>query len=168
MDAQEQLAAIRHLAGLFERDRIDYWLFGGWAVDFHVGHVTREHADIDIAVWQADLEAIGALLVADGWARSAEPGEDGYTTYRRNSLNMDLAYLARGELDTVYTPLASGCGEWPPHSFGPEVRELAGTRAHVVSFASLLADKSVRRDDLATAVKDAADVAVLRSASGSR
>jgi hypothetical protein len=33
---------------LAEHD-IAYWLFGGWAVDFHAGQVTREHGDIDIA-----------------------------------------------------------------------------------------------------------------------
>jgi hypothetical protein len=163
MSREYQLAAIKRLDTMFERDRIDYWLFGGWAVDFHAGKVTREHADIDIAVWHTDLDAVDALLAADGWARSPASEDDGYTTYTRDRFSVDLAFLARDERDTVYTPSASGRGEWPVGSFGADVRELAGTRAHVVSLASLLADKSERREDLATAAKDAADVAVLRS-----
>ena len=166
MSREYQLAAIKRLDTMFERDRIDYWLFGGWAVDFHAGTVTREHADIDIAVWHADFDAVDALLAADGWARTPAPEDDGYTTYIRDRLRIDLAFLARDEHDTVYTPLDAGRGEWPVDSFAADVRELAGTRARVVSLASLVADKSEQREDLVTAAKDAADVAVLRSASG--
>jgi hypothetical protein len=166
MSREYQLAAIKRLDALFERDRIDYWLFGGWAVDFHAGRLTRDHADIDIAVWQSDLDAVDALLAAEGWAPSPAPEDDGYTTYVRDRVHLDVAFLARDERDTVYTPLESGRGEWPPDSFGADVRELAGTRAHVVSLTSLIADKSERREDSATASKDAADVAVLRLASG--
>jgi hypothetical protein len=41
---------------------IEYWLFGGWTVDFHAGRVTRDHEDVDLAVWQSDLDHIRALL----------------------------------------------------------------------------------------------------------
>ena len=46
----EQLAALEELHRLLERHRIEYWLFGGWAVDFHTGTVTRPHDDLDMAV----------------------------------------------------------------------------------------------------------------------
>jgi aminoglycoside-2''-adenylyltransferase len=48
----EQLAALARLHEQLERHGIEYWLFGGWAVDFHAGSVTRPHDDLDIAVWQ--------------------------------------------------------------------------------------------------------------------
>ena len=44
-----QLSDIAEFARLFEDAALDYWLFGGWAVDFHVGEVTRAHGDIDRA-----------------------------------------------------------------------------------------------------------------------
>jgi hypothetical protein len=158
----DQLAAIGRLDELFGRVRVDYWLFGGWAVDFHAGVVTRDHADIDIAVWHADAAAVDALLTADGWANKPAPEQDGYTTYTRHGLHLDLAFLAR-DGETVYTPLEAGRGEWPAGSFGEYVGEVRGAHARVVSASSLLVDKSQHRDDLATAMKDAADVAVLRS-----
>jgi hypothetical protein len=167
MSGELQLAAIRRLDAMFERDGIDYWIFGGWAVDFHAGRVTREHADIDVAIWLADLDAVQALLISDGWVHTPAPEHDGYTTYARDGLHVDLAFLARDRHDTVYTPLRSGRGDWPPDCFGPDVRELAGTRAHVVSLSSLIADKTQRREDLVTQTKDALDVAVLRSTIGS-
>jgi hypothetical protein len=168
MSGERDLAAIRRLDGMFERDGIDYWIFGGWAVDFHAGRVTRDHADIDIAIWQTDLDVVDALLVADGWAHTPAPEHDGYTTYTRDGLHVDLAFLAPGEHDTAYTPLESGRGDWPPDSFGSDIRELAGTRAHVVSLSSLVVDKSQPRDDPVTRTKDASDVAVLRSVSVGR
>jgi hypothetical protein len=41
-----------HLGEVWEQFEVlsRYWLFGGWAVDFHAGRVTRDHADIDLAV----------------------------------------------------------------------------------------------------------------------
>jgi hypothetical protein len=167
MSGELHLAAIRRLNATFERDGIDYWVFGGWAVDFHAGRVTREHADIDIAIWDTDLDRVHGLLVADGWAHAPATEHDGYTAYTRDGLRLDLAFLARDEHDTVYTPAKSGRGEWPPDSFGSDIRELAGTRAHVVSISSLVADKSQRRDDLVTQTKDALDIAVLRSVNDS-
>jgi hypothetical protein len=157
-----QLAAIGRLAALFERDGMDYWLFGGWAVDFHAGAVTRNHADIDMAVWATDGPAVHALLIADGWTDGSAPAQHGYASYSRDDLHLDVAFLV-GDAEGVYTPAGSERGEWPAGSFGTDVGELAGMHARVVSAISLLADKSQPRDDSSTASKDAADVAILRS-----
>jgi hypothetical protein len=46
-----QLAALADLDNHFQLHQIAYRLFGGWAVDFHVGQVTRAYGDLDIAVW---------------------------------------------------------------------------------------------------------------------
>ena len=94
-----------------------------------------------------------------GHARGAE--HDGYTTYTRDGVDVDLAFLARDEDGTVYTPLASGRGDWPAGSFGPDVRRLSQAQARVVTAASLIADKSQPRADPIATAKDAADVAVL-------
>jgi len=52
--SEEQLAGLAGLHELLERHAIEYWLFGGWAVDFHAGSVTRAHDDLDLAVWPRD------------------------------------------------------------------------------------------------------------------
>lgn len=39
----DQLAAIAELDHVLTQHWLPYWLFGGWAVEFHVGRVTREH-----------------------------------------------------------------------------------------------------------------------------
>jgi hypothetical protein len=49
-----QLATLARVHELLTENAIDYWLFGGWAVDFHARAVTRQHADIDMAIWSMD------------------------------------------------------------------------------------------------------------------
>ena len=154
----DQLTALAQLDQLFERHEVAYWLFGGWAVDFHVGRVTRGHEDIDIAVWLDDRERVSILLLECAWAHRPTPGEDGHTAYERNGIRLEVAFLARDERGHVYTPLRDGRGDWPAGSFGDEVAQLRGVRARVVGRESLIADKSSIRPDAVTAAKDRADV----------
>ncbi len=161
-DNRSQLAVIGELDELLERQGIDYWIFGGWAVDLYAGRVTRPHADIDIAVWMDDLERIDELLGQAGWRHTPQADEDGYTQYVHGAARLDLAFLARGDDGVVYTPIQNGRGEWPLGAFGDDAAAVLGVRAHVVSLSSLLADKLEVRCDPSTRAKDRADVAVLR------
>jgi hypothetical protein len=163
-----QLETIGWLHTLLGEQGIDYWLFGGWAVDFHAGRVTRDHEDVDLAVWQSDFDLISGLLEAHGWAHAPEPGEDGYTGYEREGVRVELAFLACDEAGAVYTPLTDGGrGNWPVGSFGDAIGEVNGVQARVVGLASLIEDKSGRRHDPAVTAKDQADVATLTSLSES-
>jgi hypothetical protein len=157
----EQLAALARVHELLARRGIEYWLFGGWAVDFHAGSVTRPHDDLDIAVWLKDHDQIAALLAADGWKHAPETSEEGYTGYERGHVRLELAFLARGEKEQVYTPLRQGRGTWPDGSFEDDTAELRGVRARVISLPALKADKSETRDDSLVAAKDRADLATL-------
>ena len=65
--ARRQLDAIASLAHMFRERRIDAWLFGGWAVDFWVGRVSRAHDDVDLAVLLGDRAAIHDLILGAGW-----------------------------------------------------------------------------------------------------
>jgi hypothetical protein len=146
--------------GLLTGERIDYWLFGGWAVDFYAGAVTRAHDDIDIAVWLTDHERIAELLRADGWQHAPEHDEDGGTGYERDGVRLELTFLARDD-EIVYVPLRTGRAVWSGDAFGVDVAELDGVRAHVISLEALRRGKSTTRDDAADTAKDRADVLVL-------
>lgn len=65
-----QLAALARIHELLVREALDYWLFGGWAGDFHGGSITREPDDIDIAVWEPDRPRIARLLARANTAPS--------------------------------------------------------------------------------------------------
>jgi hypothetical protein len=148
MTAQEQLAAIASLDGLLTREGIGYWLFGGWAVDFHAGRITRTHEDIDIAVWAEHVGRLSTLLDGSGWRHAPDAGEDGYTAFERDGVRLEVAFLDRGDHGEVFTPLrGGGRGEWPDGTFGDDVAHLGATRVRLVSLRGLKADKSVARPD---------------------
>lgn len=161
LDIPHHLAALAELDQVLPRHDVAYWLFGGWAVDFHAGRVTREHGDIDIAIWSDDQERMATLLLDRAWVHHPEVGEDGYTCYKRNGIRLEVAFLARDERGHVYTPLRNGRGEWPADSFGDDVAQLQGVRARVIGRESLISDKSIVRSDAVTATKDRADIASL-------
>jgi hypothetical protein len=147
--AEHQLSALSHLDELFGQYCIEYWLFGGWAVDFHAGKVTRPHDDLDLAVWSHDGERVRELLTAAGWRHTPE---EGYSVYERDDVRLEVAFLDHGE--------------WPPNSFEHDVAEVSGVRVRVVSLSSLRADKAVVRDDESVAAKDRADSVTLRRLPG--
>jgi hypothetical protein len=157
----DQLAALARIHELLEEHGIEYWLFGGWAVDFHAGAITRAHADLDLAVWLKDDDRIATLLRADGWTHAPEPNEDGYTGYVRDAVRLELAFLARADGGEVFTPLREGRGAWPNEAFENDVAELFGVRARVIGLGALKADKAERRDDPIVAAKDRLESATL-------
>jgi len=87
----QQLAALAELNHLFVDHGVSYWLFGGWAVDFHAGRVTREHADIDIAIWASSRACVTELLRERGWRHAPDADEDGYTCYARGVVRLEVA-----------------------------------------------------------------------------
>ncbi len=163
MDGTQQLAALAQVLNVFEGDDIESWLFGGWAVDFHVGAVTRAHTDLDLAVWAADAERIAALLERAGWSHAPEEGEDGYTGYARDGVRLELAFLVRRDDGRVWTPLRDGFASWPPDAFGHETGELEGVRTRLIGAEALRAEKAEQHDDPLVARKDRADLAVLEA-----
>ncbi len=163
--AAAQLAALGWLDEQLRRAGVDYWVFGGWAVDLHAGRVTRAHSDVDVAIWRHDLPEVHALLAGAGWTHTPDPDEDGWTAYSREEVRLELAVLARADDGTVFTPASAGPGAWPEGSFGADVAGWGALRARVVGRASLVEDKSSARSDAVAAGKDRADVAVLSSRS---
>jgi hypothetical protein len=158
---RQQLAAFAQTRELFTRSGIDYWLFGGWAVDFHVGSITRVHDDIDVAVWLDDQDRIARLLETEGWNHAPEPDEDGGTGYERDGVRLELTFLFPGDGGEVYIPLRAGRVLWSDEPLSDDIAELFGVRARVLGLAELKRGKSRPRVDPAEAAKDRADFATL-------
>jgi hypothetical protein len=159
--AAKQLAALARVGDVFERAGIAYWLFGGWAVDFYAGSVTRAHDDFDIAVWLEDLPRIGEVLEADGWRHTPSADDDGGTGYERGAVRLELTYLVRDGDGSIFIPLRNGHASWSEDALANDVRELLGVRSRVVGLAALTRGKATVRDDSDEAAKDRADFDVL-------
>ncbi|HVM55899.1 MAG TPA: hypothetical protein VMT74_00460 [Gaiellaceae bacterium] len=161
-DALAQLGALGGVCRALEDVDARYWLYGGWAVDFHAGAVTRRHSDLDLAIWLDDLPRIASRLEREGWMHSPSPDDDGGTAFVRGEVRLELAYLVRDEDGTISTPHRGGRrGRWSEEALGTDVRELNGVRAHVVGLTPLSRSKASPRDDPAEAAKDKADAEVL-------
>jgi hypothetical protein len=159
--ASQQLAALARVGGLLEDAGIDHWLFGGWAVDFYAGSITRDHYDVDLAVWLDDVPQIVALLEQEGWRHAPLDDEDGGTGYEHDGVRLELTYLVRDAEGRVCIPLNEGLVRWPEDGLANDVRELGGVRSRLLGLAALARGKSTPRDDPEDAVKDRADFALL-------
>ena len=156
-----QLSALAEVVHRFEHDGLEYWLFGGWAVDFYAGRITRAHEDVDLAVWHVDLPRIDELLQRTGWRHAPEPNEDGGTGYERSGIRLELTYLVRDARGSVAIPLRGGPARWPAGALAGDTAELHGVRARLIALEALARGKQRARADAADAAKDAADARLL-------
>jgi len=156
--ASLQLSALAEVSDSLQTAEIDYWLFGGWAVDFYVGSVTRLHDDVDLAVWLVDVPQITKLLLNNGWRHAPSHDDDGGTGFERGGVRLELTYLVHGDDGLAFIPLRSGAVVFPgKDELADDVRELRGVQARLIALASLIDGKSTPRNDLEDAVKDRAD-----------
>jgi hypothetical protein len=153
----QQLLALGQVGEQLEKAGIDYWLFGGWAVDFYAGSVTRAHDDLDIAVWLADVPRIAELIQDEGWRHAPQDDEDGGTGYERGAVRLELTYLVRDGDGGISTPLRHGRAAWSEDALANDVGELHGVRSRLVGLAALRRGKASPRDDPEDAAKDRAD-----------
>jgi hypothetical protein len=159
--AEEQLAAIANLSSVLDQHRIDYWLFGGWAVDFCVGAVTREHDDIDVAAWRHDDDAIRAALEAAGWRHTPVADEVVGTRYQWRSAQVEFTFVEADDQRRIVIPFPDQPIVWSTKPFGDDRRELLAVTSRTIPLALLKAGKSSPRQGAAEAAKDRADFQAL-------
>jgi lincosamide nucleotidyltransferase A/C/D/E len=61
---------VLNLYDLLQSQNIPIWIDGGWGVDALLGHQTRPHKDLDIAMNWNDVPRLRQLLAAQGYAHS--------------------------------------------------------------------------------------------------
>ena len=67
-------APVHAVGSLLSGLSVPWWITGGWAIDLAAGHVTRDHADVDVMMLERDEHALRGLtgagihiqLIADG------------------------------------------------------------------------------------------------------
>ena len=158
--AAEQLAAIESLGRALGDAGIEYWLFGGWAVDFWVGRVTRDHGDIDAVAWRRDYERVGAALLAADWRHTPVETDLNGTRYRWQSTEVELMFVEDRD-GAIIVPFPEHEIVWTEEPLGEYERSLAGVRARVIPLEMLSEGKQQPREAPADAAKDVADQAAL-------
>jgi len=159
--AEEQLKALAVLGDIMDRHGLDYWLFGGWAVDFWLGTVTRAHDDVDLAIWRDDYEVISGVLTLAGWRYAPVEDEAIGASFRSGAVLAELTFVISDHSRMMFIPFPDQPVLWSAVPFGSDRRELRGVSCRVIPLAVLKAGKSVPREDPADAAKDRADFEAL-------
>jgi hypothetical protein len=158
--AGDQLASIADITAALDANDIDHWLFGGWAVDFWVGAITRAHDDIDLAAYLDDYDAIRAVLLDAGWEHIPRGNDDAWAIYARHGLEVEFTFVV-DDGGSLVIPMPGEPILWSTGPFGDAVRDLGGVRSRVIPLELLRAGKQVPRADAVDGAKDRADVAAL-------
>jgi hypothetical protein len=170
--AQRQLRLIADTVATSGRIGVQIWLRGGWAMDFFLGHVTRDHADIDWFAWIDDAPAITAAVHADGYQTRTGPPPDQQLDVARDGEEMSFAWLARGHDGTVVVGGGPHAGKpWPGGMLDWPLGRIGSVQCRIISPHAQIEIKEMmpvwvpgrpRRQ------KDADDIARLRRALQSR
>jgi hypothetical protein len=164
-----QLAAIAEVREVSLGLAVDVWLRGGWAVDFYLGRVTRDHADIDWFAWAGHLPAIAGGLEALGWdGVDGEPDRPHRTLVRRD-VHMSFQAMAPGGGTTAVIADGPLVGEhWPASMIADaQVGRIGAQHCLTISPAAQLRLKRMTPrwfPGRTTRAKDVEDIAQLEEA----
>ncbi|MDW2878247.1 MULTISPECIES: nucleotidyltransferase domain-containing protein [Bacillaceae] len=141
---ESQFKVLAEISTISEINGIEFWLRGGWAIDFLLGRMTRPHDDIDLVTWIKNREHLEDELVKSGYEKTSvkEEFRDRQSDFRKENVEISFCYITRladGEL------IMNGLPEWiwRPDSLLPQTLFLNGISAHVLHPKQLLEEKMV-------------------------
>jgi Aminoglycoside-2''-adenylyltransferase len=138
-DAAVQLRLIGELRAVLAEERVRFWLRGGWALDFHVGRVTRAHEDIDVVTWERHRSRLEAALERAGFVATPSPNPSTQLIFTKRDEELSVLLVRRRGRDVV----VRGAERWPfpPGAFGGVERRLGDVTCRVFSAAALLDER---------------------------
>ncbi len=169
-DTKTQLELLREIAAALGSAGVDWWLFGGWAMDLHAGRVTRDHADIEIFSWKHDATAVRHSMQSAEFTHAPfglYPNET--QTFLKRGQEIGVWFIERDAAGAITTPGRWSDWPWLAGSFDGSPLTLDGVTARVMSIEGLLDIKTRFAEHPHGAPlreKDIGDIALLRSLLG--
>lgn len=143
-----QLEVLREISLVFSSLQYDFWLRGGWAIDFLFGRVTRLHDDIDLVTWihhRAKIEQ--ALKEADyEQIPVREPFNGRQSDFRKETVDLQIAYVSRLKNGSIILNDLPEW-EWRFDSLLEHIFVLNGISARVMNPRQLLQEKDDYEED---------------------
>jgi hypothetical protein len=147
---------------------VPVWLRGGWAMDFFLGEVTRDHRDIDWFAWSGDAERLGAELARRGFRPVAGLPPEQQIDLVKDGEDLSFNLLRRDESGRVVVGGGPWAGSpWPQDLLEPHTGRIGNLSCPIIAPRAQIEIKqmmpvwvpgSPRR------AKDAEDIARLRAA----
>lgn len=126
---RDQLELIRLITAILTQGSQRAWLFGGWGLDARIGHVTRDHGDIEFWVNRDAGPEVQRLLATAGAAvLGTQPPEEA-TEYDWDGIWFSTAYFDT-QPDDTFLQTQGRFDDWvfPADSFPDEPVELVKGR----------------------------------------
>jgi len=89
--ARRQVVAVADVVDAATDLAVEVWLRGGWAMDFYLGEITRDHLDVDWFVWADAMPGLVGELLRRGWTDLAEHPPE----HQRDIVRGDVRWASR-------------------------------------------------------------------------
>lgn len=171
MDAERsarQLRLIGETVEIAQALGVEVWLRGGWAMDFFLGEVTRDHADVDWFAWAQDAPALTGGLLRSGHEPLSGPPADQQLDFRKEGVESSFALLDRTRHGQVVVAGGPWAGEvWPAGMLEAPAGRIGALRCRTVSPRAQIEIKRMMPvwvPGMPRRPKDAEDIARLEAA----
>jgi hypothetical protein len=137
-----QLKVIGEMSAISETLGIEFWLRGGWAIDFLLGKITRTHDDIDIVTLIENRERLENELLKAGYEQVPvkEQFRNRQSDFQKGSVEITYSYLTLNvNRDLIMNELPEWV--WRADSLLQHNFQLQGLTAKVIHPKQLLEEK---------------------------
>jgi len=139
-----QLKVLSEISAISERLEIEFWLRGGWAIDFLLGKITRPHEDIDLVTWIQDRERLEIALTKAGYERNPvrKQFRNRQSDFHKDNVEVTVCYITHSINGSL---IMNGLLEWKwrVDALLPQSFMLHGITANVLNPKQLLEEKEV-------------------------
>lgn len=147
---------------------VEVWLRGGWAMDFFLGEVTRDHEDVDWFAWARDAPTLTAALLKRGYQAMPGPPPDLQLDLVRNGEDVSFTWLATDGAGQVVLAGGPDAGApWPEGMLAWEPGHVGDLRCPIISPLAQIEIKEMMPvwvPGFPHRAKDGQDIARLRAA----
>ncbi|WP_254664545.1 MULTISPECIES: hypothetical protein [Bacillaceae] len=137
---EKQLSILNEINTICLNLTIQLWLRGGWAIDFLLGKVTREHSDIDLVTYIQYREKLEWAMVNAGFNKI--PVSMLQTDFIKDQVEVSFVFVRITEEGKI---IANGfpAWEWRKDALPIQQYDLKGISINVLNPYQLLEEKKV-------------------------
>jgi hypothetical protein len=160
-----QLKVIKEVKNILEGLNVPYWIFGGWAVDFAAGRITRDRGDIDLVIWHSDRGIVLDRLGLKGFVPEKSERPAHQIELSRFGLHLKINLIEAASDGTIVCPSDFSDWPWLRGSFASDIGAIGELGVRIVSPSGQLEAKDGfprHRLGAPHRYKDIHDIAILK------